>query len=139
MCCCHSFEGRREGRKEKGKVRRKEGKKRERKERKEKGRRERRKEEGKEEGRRERRSEDEGKSSSPRFGGGGGGTIGGGPNIDTVPCLRGQLGMGSPHQAVRSKVKGFKRKLALHGLALYEAQNWLGSLLWWSWIGYQVQ
>ena len=41
------------------------------KERKEKGRRERRKEEGKEEGRRERRRKDEGKSSSPRFGGGG--------------------------------------------------------------------
>ena len=65
MCCWHSFEGRREGRRKKGR----EG---ERKEGKEKGRRERRKEEGKEEGRRERRRKDEGKSSSLGFGGWGG-------------------------------------------------------------------
>ena len=67
-------EGERKERKEKGRrERRKEkGREGERKERKEKGRRERRKEEGKEEGRKERRRKDEGKSSSPRFGGWGG-------------------------------------------------------------------
>ena len=54
MCCWHSFKGRREGRKEKGKGRRKEGGKGERKEGKKKGRRGKKKEEGKKkEGRRE--------------------------------------------------------------------------------------
>ena len=83
MCCWHSFEGRREGRRKKGR----EG---ERKERKEKGRRERRKkgkkkEGGKEEGRRERRRKDEGKSSSPRFGGWEGGYHWGGRGVPSVP------------------------------------------------------
>ena len=78
MFCSHSFEGRKEGKRE--------GK--------EKGRKEKRKEGGKErkkeEGRRERRKKDEGKPSSPRFGGVGchwGGAFGPGPGTHIVGSL----------------------------------------------------